>query len=132
MSIRAVCDSSAVVALLLDSGPDGQWAAEQLTGAHLLAPSLVQFESSNIIRRHELAGLTSADQAAQAHHDLLDLPIEHWPYQLLASRVWQLRTNLSSYDASYVAVAELSGARLITLDQRISRAPNLRCDITTP
>lgn len=132
MSIRAVCDSSAVVALLLDSGPDGQWAAEQLTGAHLLAPSLVQFESSNIIRRHELAGLTSADQAAQAHHDLLDLPIEHWPYQLLASRVWQLRTNLSSYDASYVAVAELSGAPLITLDQRISRAPNLRCDITTP
>ena len=90
------------------------------------------FESSNIIRRHELAGLVSADQAAQAHADLLDLAIEQWPYELLGSRVWELRTNLSSYDASYVAVAELSNTPLVTLDRRISRAPNLRCTVATP
>lgn len=90
------------------------------------------FESSNIIRRHELARFVSADQAAQAHADLLDLAIEQWPYQLLAPRVWELRVNLTGYDASYVAVAELSDAPLVTLDQRISRAKNLRCEVVVP
>jgi len=132
VSTRVVGDASALVALLLDGGPGGRWVTEALAGADLLAPSLVAFESANIIRRHELAGLVSTDQAAQAHADLLDLTIEHWPYQLLASRTWELRHNLSSYDASYVALAELTGATLVTLDRRISRAPDLRCTITTP
>jgi len=129
---RAVCDASALVALLLDAGPDGQWANDRLLGLGLVAPSLVDFETSNIIRRHELAGLVSPDQAAQAHADLLDLAIEYWPYELLGSRVWELRANLSSYDASYVTVAELTGAPLVTLDRRIRRAPNLSCVVATP
>jgi predicted nucleic acid-binding protein len=132
VSTRVVCDASALVALLLDEGPDGRWVTEALAGSDLVAPSLVAFESANIIRRHELAGLVSTDQAAQAHADLLDLAIEHWPYQILASRTWELRRNLSSYDASYVALAELTGATLVTLDRRISRAPDLRCTIATP
>jgi len=132
MSTRVVCDACALVALLLDGGPDGRWVTEALAGSDLVAPSLVAFESANIIRRHELAGLVSSDQAAQAHADLLDLAIEHWPYQLLAPRSWELRRNLSSYDASYVALAELTGATLVTLDQRIGRAPHLRCTIATP
>ena len=132
MNSRAICDASAVVALLLDAGPDGRWVAETLSGAGLAAPSLIMFESSNVIRRHEIDGVVGADQAAQAHADLLDLAIECWPYELLGSRVWELRMNLSSYDASYVAVAELTGAPLVTLDRRISRAPNLRCVVTNP
>lgn len=132
MSSRVVCDASALVALLLDGGADGRWVADTLAGAELAAPCLVSFESANIIRRHELAGLVSRDQAAQAHADLLDLAIEHWPYEILARRVWELRHNLSTYDASYVALAELTGATLVTLDRRISRAPNLRCAIAAP
>jgi predicted nucleic acid-binding protein len=132
VSVRIVCDASALVALLLDSGPDGQWASETIAQSDLAAPSLVQFESANIIRRHELAGIVGADQAAQAHADLLDLAIEPWPYELLAARAWELRHNLSIYDASYVALAELLGAKLVTLDERISGAPGLRCTITTP
>lgn len=132
MSALAVCDASALVALLLDAGPDGQWATETLGVVGLAAPSLVDFETSNIIRRHEIAGLVSADQAAQAHADLLDLAIEYWPYELLATRVWELRTNLSCYDASYVALAEVTGAPLVTLDRRIGRAPGVRCGVLTP
>ena len=79
MSFDVVGDSSTVVALLLDAGPDGRWAADILAGARLLAPSLMMFEAGNIIRRHELAGLVSADQAVQAHVDLLALSIEQWP-----------------------------------------------------
>ena len=132
MNGRVVCDASALVALLLDGGPDGYWVSRALSGADLLAPSLVGFEAANVIRRHELAGQVSTDQAAQAHADLLDLAIESWPYEVLAPRAWQLRQNLSVYDASYVALAELTGATLVTLDERIRGAPGLRCTVATP
>jgi predicted nucleic acid-binding protein len=132
VSRRVVCDASALTALLIDGGPDGQWAAAVVAGAELIAPSLVDFETSNIIRRHEAADLISADQAVQAHADLLDLAIERWPYELLATRAWELRLNLSIYDASYVALAELLDVGLVTLDRRIARAPGPRCTISTP
>ena len=74
----------------------------------------------------------SGDQAAQAHADLLDLAIEYWPHELLALRAWELRENLSVYDASYVALAELTDATLVTLDRRIGGAPGLRCTVATP
>jgi predicted nucleic acid-binding protein len=128
---RLVCDASAVVSALLDSGDAGTWVAERLAGAELFAPALMPFECSNIIRRHELGGLVSADQAVQAHADLLDLPVDLWPYELLAERIWQLRANLTSYDAAYVALAERLGLVLVTLDQRVQRAPGLTCTVDT-
>lgn len=127
-----VCDASAVVAALLDAGPDGRWATSTFAGAHLAAPSLLPFEAANIIRRHELAELITADQAAQAHADLLELAIEQWPYELLATRAWEFRGNLTSYDASYIALAELLDVALVTLDRRIGRSPGLRCAVATP
>jgi predicted nucleic acid-binding protein len=132
VSAPVVCDASALVALLLDAGPDGRWSAQALAGSELAAPSLVGFETANIIRRHELAGLISPDQAAQAHADLLDLAIEHWPHGLLAAPAWRLRRNLSIYDASYVALAELLETTLVTLDRRIGRTPGVRCNVATP
>ncbi len=127
-----VCDASAVVAALLDSGDDGAWAASQLAGADLFAPALMPFECSNIIRRHELGGLISTDQAAQAHHDVDELPVELWPYEALSERVWQLRSNLTSYDAAYIALAELIDMPLVTLDLRLRRAPRIQCAVQTP
>lgn len=127
-----VADSSAIVALLLDSGPDGRWATAQLSGADLAAPCLLRFEAANILRRHEVAGLISADQAAQAYADLLDLTIEEWPYELLATRAFELRRNLTAYDASYAALAELLEGSLVTLDRRIARAPGVECPVVTP
>jgi predicted nucleic acid-binding protein len=132
VSTQLVCDASALVALLLDAGPDGRWATHELRDADLAAPGLIAYETANIIRRHERAARISRDQAAQAHTDLLDLPIEHWPYELLAPRAWQLRHNLSSYDASYVALAELTVTTLVTLDRRLAAAPGLRCPVRTP
>jgi predicted nucleic acid-binding protein len=129
---RKVGDASALVAMLIDSGTDGQWATEQFRDADLAGPDIVRYETANIVRRHELAGLITADQAAQAHRDLLDLPVESWPYEVVADRAWQLRHNLSTYDASYVAVAELLDLTLVTLDHRISHAPGVRCPVATP
>jgi predicted nucleic acid-binding protein len=118
--------------MLLDSGPDGRWATAELSGTALAAPNLITFEAANIIRRHELARLVSPDQSAQAHKDLLDLTIEQWPFDLLATRAWELRRNFSIYDASYVALAELVDTTLVTLDKPIRRAPGLRCTVSTP
>ena len=132
MRKRLVCDASAVVALLVDGGPDGGWATNAVSGGDLAAPSLLAFEAANIIRRLELADRISADQAAQAHADLLDLAIEQWPYELLATRAWELRRSLTIYDASYVALAELLDVTLVTLDRDIDRAPDVRCTVATP
>jgi predicted nucleic acid-binding protein len=132
VSSSFVCDASAVAALLLDSGPDGQWVTQTVQSGEIAAPALVTYETANVIRRHELAGQISPDQSAQAHADLLDLAIELWPYDLLAARAWELRMNLSIYDATYVALAEITELTLITLDKRLAKAPGTKCRISTP
>ncbi|WP_407689773.1 type II toxin-antitoxin system VapC family toxin [Mycobacterium sp. HUMS_1102779] len=132
MSERVVCGASAVVAVLLDSGSDGRWATAQLADADLVAPAVFPFECGNVIRRAELAAAIGAEQAAQAHADLLDLPVDLWPYELLATRVWELRANLSWYDTTYVALAELLAAPLVTLDRRIAQAPGIACAVSVP
>jgi predicted nucleic acid-binding protein len=131
VTTHLVVDSSAVIAMLLDEGTGGQWAADTMRGATLAAPSLIAFECANVLRRHESAGLIGHGVAAQAHADLLDLPIEQWPYETVAARAWELRPNLTSYDASYVALAELLGVPLVTLDRRLAGSPGLRCDVRT-
>lgn len=133
MTERITCDASVLVAMLVDGGPAGLWATETLSAADgLLAPHLAPFEAANILRRHQLAQIITADQAAQAHADLLDLPIDLWPYDILGPRTWQLRENLSAYDGSYVALAEMTDTQLATLDARIARAPGVRCVIASP
>ena len=60
------------------------------------------------------------------------LPVELFPYGLCASRVWELRSNVTAYDGWYVALAEMIGARLATLDLRLSRAAGTRCEFALP
>ena len=104
----------------------------ELRGEDLVAPHLVTVEAANILRRAVLTGGISADVATLAHDDLLALRVDLYPYELVASRVWELRHNLTAYDGWYVALAEAVGAPLITLDARIARAPGLRCEVRLP
>lgn len=127
-----VCDASVVVAALVDSGPAGTWAARQLGERHLAAPSLLPWEAANVLRRLELVARLQPTEAAQAHQDLLELPIELWPYEALAARCRELRANATAYDAGYVALAELLGTPLLTLDLRLLAVPGVRCEIRSP
>lgn len=127
-----VVDASAVVAALIDSGPDGLWAEALLESNQLAAPHLMLVEVANILRRAAAAEELSADTAAVAHADLLDLRVSLFPYAPLAPRVWELRDNLTAYDAWYVALAEALGAPLATLDGKLARAPGPRCAFQTP
>lgn len=124
-----VIDASALVALLADGGPAGDWVAAAVSGATLAAPHLALFEAANIFRRQTLAGRLEETEAAQAHADLIGLPLQLWPYLPLAERVWQLRHTLTVYDAAYVSLAELLGASLVTLDTRIAGATGARCHV---
>jgi predicted nucleic acid-binding protein len=127
-----VVDASALVALLLDSGAAGTWVATSLFGSDLAAPHLVMFETANIIRRHCAAKLISIESARHANTHLARLAVSLWPFEPLAERVWELRSNLTSYDASYVALAESLGATFVTLDTKIAAVKRLRCKVATP
>lgn len=130
--MTVVVDASVVVAALVDSGPDGEWAVTVLADHELAAPHLMPIEAANILRRAALAGDITADAASLAHGDLLELRVQLWPYALLAERCWQLRDNATTYDGTYVALAELLDAPLATLDQRLADAPGPHCRFTTP
>lgn len=127
-----VVDASVVVAALVDGGADGQWSERQLVAEQLAAPHLMPVEAANILRRSALAGELSEDTASMAYADLLELRVALFPFQPLATRIWELRQNVTSYDAWYVALAESLDANLVTLDKRLARASGCRCKFLTP
>jgi len=130
--VTAVVDASVLVAALVDSGPTGAWA-ESVVAAHTLAgPELVLVETGNILRRLERAGDISRLEATTAYRDLLRLDLTLFPFAPFAERIWELRSNLTGYDAWYVALAEALDCPLMTLDRRLSRASGPRCDIIAP
>jgi predicted nucleic acid-binding protein len=126
---HCVIDASAVVALLADSGPAGEWVADTVAGAALSAPELMPYEAGNVLRRRAAAGDLDPTAAALAHGDLVCLDADFYPYLVVAHRGWELRHNLTVYDASYVALAELLDVPLVTLDSRIARATGPRCQV---
>lgn len=127
-----VVDASVIVAALVDSGPDGDWAAAVMEGQALAAPHHMPIETANILRRASVARRLSWDTTSLAHADLLALRIELFPYAPLADRCWQLRENVTTYDGAYVALAEELDTPLATLDQRLAAAPGPRCAFQTP
>jgi predicted nucleic acid-binding protein len=130
--VSAVIDSSAVVAALVDSGPDGIWA-EQVIAEHVLyAPELVRVEAMNVLRRLEHTKRITAAEAAAAREDLMQLDMELLPFEPFNDRVWDLRHSVTSYDAWYVAVAEELGFPLATVDGRLVRAQGPKCKFLTP
>ena len=98
----------------------------------LAAPHLMPVEVASILRKATLNGDISPDVAALAHADLLALPVELFPYEAVAPRVWELRENLTTYDAWYVALAEGLASPLATLDRKLSRAPGVHCTFQLP
>ena len=111
---------------------DGLWAESVIAGERLVAPEMLPAECGNILRRMEIAGEIRPAEAAVAYVDVLDANIELHSFAQFAERVWQLRHNVTSYDAWYVSLAEWLGCPLVTVDLRLSRASGPRCEILTP
>ena len=130
--MTSVVDASVLVAALVDTGSDGAWAEAALAERSLVGPELLPAEVSNVLRRLERAGRISSLEAAGAHRNMLQFDMDLFPFAACADRVWALRGSLTSYDAWYVALAELLECPLVTLDRRIGRAPGPRCHIVMP
>lgn len=121
-----VVDASAALSALLNAGP----ARQALSSDQLHAPHLIDSEVANGLRRQVLADRLGTAGASRALDVWRRLGTVRHPALPLLDRVWQLRDNLSAYDATYVALAESLGCELLTADGRMARAPGLQCPVT--
>jgi predicted nucleic acid-binding protein len=124
-----VVDASVLAPALADDGSDGDRARSRLLGEALTAPELIDLETVSALRGRLRSRALDAERADLALADLAALPIRRAAHGPLLARCWQLRDNLTTYDASYVALAELLDLPLITADARLANAPGPRCAI---
>ena len=124
-----VVDASVLATALGDDSADGDTARARLLGEDLSAPELIDLEVVSVLRSQLAAGLVDTRRANLALQDLVDLPLRRASHLPLLARCWELRANLSMYDAAYVALAEALDAVLLTADERLARAPGVDCEI---
>ncbi len=121
-----VVDASAALSALLRSGK----ARQALSDEQVHVPHLIDSEIASGLRRRVAAKQLPADAAWAALRVWQRLGMTRYAAFSLLHRVWQLRDNLSAYDASYVALAEFLGCPLVTADARLARAPGPQCVFT--
>jgi predicted nucleic acid-binding protein len=131
-----VVDASAILEMLFAT-PAGLRVAARLstsgtTGTQIIviaAPQLLLIECLQVLRRSALRGDITDALAAELATDLLALDLAFYDHDLVAQRVWELRGNLTAYDATYVALSELLNAPLLTNDAKLAAAPGNRATI---
>jgi predicted nucleic acid-binding protein len=121
-----VVDASAALAGLLNAGS----ARRALASEHLHVPHLIDSEIANGLRRLVGRGQIEAHAGWAAQDAWRRLGMVRYPIIGFLDRIWQLRDNLSAYDASYVVLAEQLDCALLTADRRLSRAASVQCPIT--
>lgn len=124
-----VIDASVLGPALLGHNADGKQARDRIRRERaILCPQLVDLEILSIFRRWQRTEKLPDRRLVQAIQDLADLPLDRVPHPPLRNRVWELRHNITPYDAAYVATAELYELPLLTADTRLANAPGTRCE----
>lgn len=130
-----VVDASIVVEVLR-GGPSAQGILRRITepATSLHAPHLLDAEVTQVLRRFERRGVLTTSRGLSAMRLLETFPLQRHAHQQLLPRVWELRHQLTAYDAIYLALAEALGATLVTLDTRLAKAPSARgrIEVVTP
>lgn len=125
-----VLDASALALALIGKSDSARTLRQRLPAIRRHAPHLIDAEVGNVLRRHEMSGRISTDEAQAALVAGGALVEYRYPHTgSLAQLAWKLRANVSFYDALYVALAVRLGVPLITADARLSKTPALECRI---
>lgn len=124
-----IVDASCLTEVLVNGLHAEAVRQAMLSDTDHVAPHVIDAEVLGTIRFLYLHGHLDGTAAHQAVEDLRSWPGDRFGHQLLVERAWELRDAVRSWDALYVALAELTGSTLITLDRRLARAPGPRCDI---
>lgn len=125
-----VVDASVLANVIADDGPDGKRARTEIRAAgDLAAPDLVDVETVAVLRKRWLAGTITQGRFSTALDDLEQIAVDRYPTLPLMRRAFELRANVTSYDAAYVALAEVLGCELLTGDVRLGNTPGPRCII---
>ncbi len=119
-----VVDASAVLEVLLQTAAAGAVSNRIFaSGETLHAPHLLDVEVAQVLRRYARSGALSPQRGEEALEDLADLPLNRYPHDVLLPRIWELRHNVTAYDAAYIALAEALSATLVTRDRALADAP---------
>ena len=125
-----VIDASVLANVVGDDGSDGQRARLEFRNAgDIAAPDLADVETVAVLRKRWIAGTVSDQRFAAAVEDLEQLEIDRYPALRFMRRAYELRANVTVYDAAYVALAETLDCELLTADQRLANASGPRCTI---
>jgi predicted nucleic acid-binding protein len=124
-----VVDASCLYEVVADTASAEAVRARLSADADHVAPHVIDVEVLNVIRRAHMRGLLDGTSAAQAVEDLAAWPGERFGHRSLLPRAWELRDDVRGWDAVYVALAEVLGATLVTIDRRLGAAHGPRCDI---
>ena len=126
-----VIDASAEVAILLNTGRDVEGIRSRIAhpGETLHIPHLFEIEVLHALRSLTLRGTVSSERARLALDRLRDTRFVRYPHTALTERIWELRENLTAYDAAYIALAEALDAPLVTTDARLARASGIRAAV---
>lgn len=125
-----VVDASVLSNVLGDDGHDGRLARKSIRAAgDISAPDLVNVETTAVLRKRWIDGTITKGRFVKAIDDLEAIQIDRYPTLKLMRRAYQLRDNLTPYDAVYVALAELLKCELLTGDAKLAKAPGPKCKI---
>ena len=125
-----VVDASIVANALADDGADGATARNRLSNAvQLAAPDLIDAETVAVLRKRWIAGDLTDQRFSDAIDDLEDLDLTRYPTLPLMRRAFELRANVTAYDAAYVALAERLDCTLLTADRGLASAPMISCPV---
>lgn len=118
-----VVDSSAIVNVLASERRDSALAERIASDADLHAPHVIDLEVTQALRRLVATGELTIDRAFNARSSYADLAITRYPHGRLLDRIWELRDNLTAYDAAFVALGEALDTPVVTTDRRLASAP---------
>jgi predicted nucleic acid-binding protein len=124
-----VIDTSAAIAALTATDPAPGLLERLADDGDLHVPHLIDVEMLHALRHLTFRGELTDDRAADARTDFADLALTRYPHQPLSARVWELRHNLTAYDATFVALAETLGVPLVTCDAHVTRASSHDAEI---